>query len=158
MQHKHKAEGQVIRKGKAVYTEIVIKATPEKIWSVLTDFGSYPSWNPFIHSLTGNPIKGKKITAFLQPPHSKGMTFTPIVLQYEAQREFRWLGSLGMPYLFDGEHTFKIVDNHNGTCTFVQYERFRGVLVPMFGKMIDENTVAGFQLMNEAVKMRAEKL
>ena len=39
---------------KEIKTEIVIHATPEKIWKILTDFGNYPQWNPFIVSVTGD--------------------------------------------------------------------------------------------------------
>lgn len=33
---------------KELFTEIEIKATPESVWQLLTDFEKYPEWNPFI--------------------------------------------------------------------------------------------------------------
>ncbi len=37
-----------------IKTEILISASPEKVWAILNDFGNYPNWNPFITSLTGD--------------------------------------------------------------------------------------------------------
>lgn len=42
-------------------TEIIINSTPEKIWTILTDFKNYPNWNPFVTSLTGDFEVGKKL-------------------------------------------------------------------------------------------------
>lgn len=36
---------------KEIKTEIVINASPEKIWAILKDFDKYPAWNPFIKSV-----------------------------------------------------------------------------------------------------------
>jgi uncharacterized protein YndB with AHSA1/START domain len=38
---------------KEIKTEILINASPDKVWAILTDFDNYPSWNPFITSLKG---------------------------------------------------------------------------------------------------------
>lgn len=141
---------------KEIKTSIQIHATPEKVWSVLTGFDQYPRWNPFIKSISGKVEVGNKITARLEPPGGQGMTFKPTVLAYEANKEFRWLGHLLFPGLFDGEHKFELIDNQNGTTTFIQSEKFNGILVPLFRKMLDINTVNGFNLMNQSLKERAE--
>lgn len=151
------AKGEIITNGKLVYTEIRINASAQKIWSVFTDFEKYPEWNPFIKSLKGEPKKDSHIEVMLQPPGKKPMLFKPRVLQIEKERGFRWIGRFILPRLFDGEHTFLITENGDGTCTFVQYERFRGVLVPLLKKMLNTNTRLGFEQMNEALKKRCEK-
>ena len=38
---------------KELHSEIVIDASPERVWDVLTDFASYPQWNPFIRRISG---------------------------------------------------------------------------------------------------------
>lgn len=146
-----------IAMAKEIKTEIIIKASPERVWAILTDFKNYPNWNPFIKSITGNVAVGNKIIARLEPPEAKGMTFKPKVLAFDSNREFRWIGHLLFPGLFDGEHKFELIDNGDGTTTFRQSEKFRGILVPLFKKMLDNNTTNGFNQMNQKLKELAEK-
>lgn len=138
-------------------TQILINATPQKVWQVLTNFSAYPSWNPFIKKLTGDVEVGRRIKARIEPPNAQGMTFKPLVLAYTPNKEFRWKGNFIIPGLFDGEHIFELVDNGNGTTTFTQAESFSGILVPLFKKMIDGPTTQGFEAMNVALKNLAEQ-
>lgn len=141
---------------KEIKTEIIIEATPQKIWTILTDFKNYPNWNPFIKSIIGNVKVGNKINARIEPPNATGMTFKPTILIYDTNKKLSWIGNLFIKGLFDGEHTFEIIDNKNGSCTFIQSEKFNGILVPLFKKMLDVNTIQGFDLMNEKLKELAE--
>ena len=86
---------------KEITTEILIKTTPDKVWNILIDFKNYPNWNPFIKSITGEVAIEKKIVARLEPPEASGMTFKPTILAFETNKEFRWLGHLLFPGLFD---------------------------------------------------------
>ncbi len=139
-----------------IRTSIDINATPAQVWRILMDFENYPTWNTFIKSITGKAEKGARLAAFIEPPGGKGMQFNPKVLAVEPNKEFRWLGHLFIPGLFDGEHIFELTDNGNGTTTFVQRERFGGILVPLFKKMLNDNTRRGFEAMNAALKAKAE--
>lgn len=141
---------------KEISTEIRIHATPDKVWAILTDFENYPNWNPFIKSIKGEVAVGKKIVARLEPPKASGMTFHPKVLAYDKNKEFRWIGHLLIPGLFDGEHHFELIDNGDSTTTFRQSEKFKGILVPFFKNMLENNTKEGFKLMNEKLKVLAE--
>lgn len=142
---------------KEIRTEIRIQATPEQVWSILTNFSNYPQWNPFIKSITGIPLVGQKITARIEPPKAQGMTLTPVVLAYTPNKEFRWKGKLLIKGLFDGEHIFELIDNGDGSTTFIQREQFHGILIPLFNKMLEVNTVNGFHLMNQKLKELAEQ-
>ncbi|MBN2616315.1 MAG: SRPBCC domain-containing protein [Bacteroidales bacterium] len=143
---------------KEINTEIIIRTTPEEVWNILTDFQNYPKWNPFIHSLTGDVAVRNRIKVLLVPPGSKGMTFKPVVLVYEPNKEFRWLGHLLLPGLFDGAHRFEIIDNGDDTVTFRQSEQFSGLLVSWFMKTQSENTKKGFEALNQKIKERAENM
>lgn len=143
---------------KEIRTELVIKASPAIVWSVLTDFAQYPSWNPFIKWIKGEAIEGLKITACIEPPNASGMTFKPLILKVNPQKEFRWVGHLFIRGLFDGEHIFELYENSDGSTTFVQREEFKGLLVGLFTKMLDTNTMQGFEAMNRKLKKRAEAL
>lgn len=138
---------------KEIITEINISASPEKIWNILTDFEKYPLWNPFITSVKGQPSPGNRLTVRIEPPGGAIMTFQPDVLSRIEQKEFRWKGRLFITGLFDGEHVFQILDNNDGTSTFIQKERFTGILVWMINL---SKTREGFELMNERLKTIAE--
>jgi len=140
---------------KEIQTQIEIQASPEKIWNILMDFDHYPEWNPFIKSISGDKKPGSKLTNFIQPPGENGMTFKPVVLINKANQEFRWLGKLWGGGFFNGEHYFILKDLGNNTIQFIHGEKFTGILVGMLGGML-KNTKNGFELMNQALKARAE--
>jgi hypothetical protein len=83
------------------------------------------------------------------------MEFRPTLLSVEPEKGFRWLGHLGVPGIFDGEHTHTLEPMGPGRTRYVQSERFRGVLVPFVGAML-KDTTRGFEEMNRALKARAE--
>lgn len=61
-------------------TSIEVNAPANIVWRVLTDFGKYPQWNPFIRSISGAAKQDAKLKIYLQPPGGSGMTFHPVVL------------------------------------------------------------------------------
>ncbi|MEA4916920.1 SRPBCC domain-containing protein [Proteiniphilum sp.] len=138
---------------KEIKTEILIEASPEKIWAILRDFEEYPNWNPFIVSIKGKLEEGSKIKANIKPPDGKEMIFKPTILTKIDNKELSWLGKVLIDGLFDGEHKFELIDNGNGTVTFIQSEIFRGVFVWLFNPQKTEN---GFNEMNKRLKELAE--
>lgn len=140
---------------KTIHTDIEIEASPERIWEVLSDFGSYPDWNPFIVSIKGEPKAGTKLEVVMQPKGKKAQTFKPEVTQAEPGRVFEWLGHLGVKGIFDGRHHFGLEPTDSGT-RFTQKEDFTGGLVWLVMKMVGESTEGGFHAMNRALKERAE--
>ncbi len=143
---------------KQITTSILIHATPKQVWAVFTDFKSYPQWNPFVRSINGAIQTGQKLTVQLQSSPTSVITMKPRLLVFEANCELRWMGHLLFTGLFDGEHKFELVDNGNGTTTFIQSEKFNGILVPLFKKMLDGNTTNGFKAFNQKLKERVERV
>lgn len=141
---------------KEVRTEIHINTTPEKAWQVLTNFENYPNWNPFIKSISGEKVVGGKLAIEITPPNRKLMKFKPKVLIFNINKELKWLGTGPIKGLFDGEHSFKIVAQENGTVKFEHGEMFRGILVGLMPKVLND-TKLGFEQMNEAFKIECEK-
>ena len=140
-----------------IKTEVVIKASTEKVWSVLMDHANYPKWNPFIKQISGSTKEGEYLSATLKSGDNKPMKFKPIVLTNSLNKEFRWKGKLFINGLFDGEHYFlleKIDDNHT---RFIQGENFTGLLSGLLFKMIGKDTESGFNDMNLALKKVVEE-
>jgi hypothetical protein len=135
-------------------TEILIQAPPQRVWSVLTDFAAYSQWNPFIVSITGRAEWGARLMVRIQAGGEQHV-FKPVVLQATAATQLRWLGRVGFPGVFDGEHGFELRAEGDGT-RLLQTESFQGFLVPLLWRKVEPMTRAGFEAMNQALKARAE--
>lgn len=138
-----------------VRTQIDIAAPVGRIWDVLTDFPAHEEWNPFVRSIEGVASKDQGLRVSIQPPGGKKMSFKPKVLVADSQKELRWMGSLFVRGLLDGEHYFQLIPNASGA-TLIHGERFSGLLVPLLRSSLDSGTRAGFVAMNEALKARCE--
>jgi hypothetical protein len=138
-----------------IETSIDIDAPARRVWFILTDFRSYPAWNPFIIAAEGEPVAGARLKITVAPPGRKPMTFRPVVQVAARERELRWLGKLFLPGLFDGEHAFRL-EQRREACRFHHAERFSGLLLDRFGDELFEATLQGFDAMNAALKARAE--
>lgn len=139
-----------------INTSIHIDASAATVWSILMDFKSYPEWNPFVVEISGESKLNSQLSIRLEQPESKAMKFKPRVIKIEPKKEFRWLGKMVAPGIFDGEHIFEIEELGADSVKFIQRERFKGILVPVFWKQLNSKTRASFKAMNIALKKRAE--
>ncbi len=140
---------------KEIKTEIIINAEIEKVWRILVNFEKYHEWNPYIKSISGNKKVGEQLLVNIHPPGGNETTIKTLILKFEENKEFRWLGKLLFNGLFDGKHYFKLSTN-NGMTTLMHGEEFSGLLLNLFGNNLDK-TQSGFKLMNEAIKKECEK-
>ncbi len=140
---------------KELRTEIEIRASPEKVWQILTDLDKYPEWNPFIHHAFGDAKAGEKVDITFHSG-SKDMTLHCKVVKVEPNKEFCWKYHVALPGLFNGEHHFIIEPVDANRVRFVDREVFNGLLVPLQAKDIDTNSRHGFEQMDKALKARAE--
>jgi len=139
-----------------IKTTIDIAASPETVWRVLTDFPSYPKWNPFIRTVQGNPVPGQRLKISMRLPHGRSHKFSARVVKAIPATELRWRGKMFIAGLFDGEHAFIIVPNGLKGVRFIQREHFSGLLAPLILPFIGAKTHKGFDLMNLALKKVAE--
>lgn len=142
--------------GYALRTEIEIAAPADRVWSVLTDFSAYPSWNPFVVSIAGDLVPAARLKVQLKAPSGPAMKIEPRVTKVDPGTRFAWRGRLPIPGLFAGEHQFEVTPLGPNKVRLVQSEQFSGMLVPLLKRMLDGSTRRGFEAMNEAVKARAE--
>ncbi len=114
-----------------------IAAAPERVWALLTDAASYPTWNPTVVRIDGTIAVGQKIklVSTLDP----GRTFTLKVAELEAPRRMVW--SSGMPLgLFTGRRTFTLTPRADGGTDFGMEEVFSGPMAPMITRAIPDMT------------------
>lgn len=109
----------------------VATADADTAWDVIADLENHPTWNPHTAELRGEPVVGSRL---FNRTHSGGteLTFQPVVLVATPGSQLRWRGSLGVRWLADGEHYYRIDPGPTpGQVTVTQGEVFRGILVTL---------------------------
>ena len=134
-----------------ISTNIIINAPVAEVWTEFIHFEKYPEWNPFVKSIEGELIVGKKFKAKID-----SMSFSPVLKSNIPEKSFSWKGKLLFPGIFDGHHSFECIENEDGTTLFVQEEQFFGILVPFLRKKLNTEIINGFNAMNRALKDRVE--
>ncbi|GAC1362613.1 MAG: SRPBCC domain-containing protein [Herpetosiphon sp.] len=129
-----------------------IAATPEVVWSILTNATAYPEWDPSAERIEGRIALGEKIKAFTKL--SPGRAFPVTVSEFEVGRKMVWSGGLPLG-LFRGVRTFTLNPDGNGTTEFSIREVFSGPLLPVFGRSLPDMT-AVFEQFVAGLKRRAE--
>ncbi|MEH6345383.1 MAG: SRPBCC domain-containing protein [Bermanella sp.] len=148
-----------------ILSSIEIQASPESVWQVLTKFSDYPNWSQFIETISWEKLQtaqalsvGQQLQIRVVPPNEDGMDFTPVVLVFNESTQLRWKGNIaGMSFLFSGEHYFKLERTAQNHTRLIHGEVFNGWLLPLLWSSILENTPAGFEAFNLALKTRVEK-
>lgn len=142
---------------KEILTRITIPAEPRQVWAALADFASYPTWNPFIVRIEGRCELGARLRIALRQPSGKLYTFMPTVTACEPQRLLQWKGALaGMPWLFNGVHSFELRPVPGGSTELVHQEAFAGFLSSPVLASIRGDTERGFEAMNLALRGRVQ--
>jgi uncharacterized protein YndB with AHSA1/START domain len=92
-----------------------IRATPERIWAILTDAARYPAWNPTVTSIDGRIAPGERIAVHMKL--NPGRAFRVAVAEFVPPSRMVWRG--GMPLgLFTGERVFALTPSPSGTVDF----------------------------------------
>jgi hypothetical protein len=128
----------------------------QTVWAELCAVTEYAEWNPFITRVEGALVAGSRLEVRIAPPGGRAMTFRPTVTTVEEGTRLEWLGRLILPGVFDGRHSFQLEALESGATRLTQAEEFTGLLSPFIGTML-ERTRTGFEAMNEALRLRAER-
>lgn len=140
---------------KSLHAVVDVDAPAERVWRIVSDFGSYPEWNPFIVRAAGELRVGERLDITIAAPGMRPVSFRPHVLEVEPGHLVRWKGAFKLPGLFDGRHALIVDPLDGGRSRFTTHEDVTGVLLPFAGKVMTASQ-QGFELMAQAVKERAE--
>jgi len=140
---------------KRVESEIEVSASPEQVWSVLTDFRKWPQWNRVMPGLEGELVEGGRVELKLAVPGRRTSWQKPRLVRVAENRELRWHDQVLHPKVFVSEHWFELEPTPNG-CRVRHGERFAGWLTVFMGKKTLEKTARIFALMNRDLKQRVE--
>jgi len=140
---------------KEVHTEIVINASPHRVWEVFTDLSRFRDWNPFIKEAEGELKTGSQLRMVLQPPDGRRMEFHPKVLSVVSDKEVSWQGHI--PGVFTGEHHFSLEAIGEDKTRFRQRSKFTGLATRFIGNSFVEGGRRGFEAMEQALKSQVEQ-
>jgi hypothetical protein len=141
---------------KRIETVVEIAAPASVVWRELSAVAAYASWNPFITRFEGEVRAGTQVEVRIEPPGGRPMTFQPTITDVQDGTRLEWLGKLVVPGVFDGRHSFHVEHIAPDRSRLTQVEEFSGALVPFMPKTL-EKTRQGFDAMNEALRLRAER-
>ena len=113
-------------------TAVIIQAPQQVVWEHVTDFGTYPDWNPFVLKASA---------------------------QYEVRKTIRfiWKGHFVAPFLFTVRHTFKFEAISDTQTRFSQIHENSGLLIPFLAwRGIYWVSHQGYLDFDQALKARCE--
>lgn len=141
---------------RTVRAEIEIAATPERVWSELSDLETFPDWNPFIRSAEGELRTGRRLRLRLLLG-GRVIPLRPRITRVDPPRELRWRAVPGVRGLFDTERCFRIEPTARGV-RFVQSEVNTGLLTGLVYRFteFERHVREGYGRLNRALKARAE--
>lgn len=141
-----------------IVTTIDIEASAETVWNLLTDLEQYKEWNPFIRESHGEARLGCRLTCRPEVIEGRIQTFHPLVTSVEKPKVFAWTGTIGFPWIAEGEHIFELIPLAENRVRHIHRMEYRGLLSPIMGAgPISGKTRLGFIRMNEALKKMAEE-
>lgn len=139
-----------------VSATISIHASPDRVWSILTDFSAYPGWNPYIYPVKGEAKAGTQLELTLHGSTSP-VTFQATVRTAEPPHELSWEGRVIGVAVFDRLQTFTIEEEGPEQVRLTARERFKGLLLPLEGGLPDD-AKQGLEMMLHALRAEAEML
>jgi hypothetical protein len=139
-----------------IYTDIIIDASSEQVWSVLKDTKSYKNWAIFLSDIQGELKDGNKITAKFQlNPSKEKYNSIDHTIQVEEGKSFYWAekGPMG---ICDNHH-FIIESIGKNASKFIQKDELTKGATFLLGGYLSKIYVKGYQDFNRALKQEVEQ-
>jgi hypothetical protein len=131
--------------------KINIKASPERIWEILTDASRWLEWNTTINRIEGKIAPGEKVTVYSKV--SPGRAFPLRVSEFNPSKRMVW--SDGSPIFFRGERSYNLNLQGDGSVNFEMREVFTGLMAGLITRTIPD-LQPSFLEFAAALKNRAE--
>ena len=134
-------------------TQRILPYSPERVWSVLTDFEHYSDWNPLNVSAAGKAELGARVPMTFINPGRPGTTInqTVTVVAIDRPRRLAWRGHI--PVLFTGVHFFELEPTQGGT--ELHHGEVLSGLVPLtWTRERMAKQTAAYERMNDALEQR----
>lgn len=131
MSYSGSSNGTAVNSKGTFHTEcavaIVIQASADKVWAILTDASQYTAWNSTIISLSGEIALGDKIQ--LKSTASPDRIFNLKISTLDRPHKMIWED--GFAPMFKGIRTYTLTARAGDSTEFVMRETIRGLMLPM---------------------------
>lgn len=130
--------------------EIVINASINKVWRILTDIDNWPNWNTDISNAKLNGRLTPKTTFDWK---AGGVKIHSTLHTVESVKNFGWTGKALGAFAI---HNWTLTETNGQTNVFVE-ESMQGILVGLFKRSFSKNLENGMQKWLDFLKQKCEK-
>ena len=137
-------------------TEIVIKASREQVWLILSDFDNYHLWNPFCSKLETTKVIGDPVVMTVHmTTGKKPIIQTEILSDFDPPYAAGW--KLNWWFLLKTHRLQTLTEIDEQTTRYYTYDKFWGLLTPLVIFLYGNKIQAGFENTAHALKKYAEQ-
>jgi len=137
---------------KTFHAEITIDATPEEVWSVLTDVSNYAAWNPLLVPISGEIREGAEVEYRMTQPDGTQSVMKSRVGKVVALKELHQ--HAGITGILTAHHSYRLEPTQGGT-RLIQHEVDNGVAMLFWDSSWVQPT---YEEVNQALKRHVEGL
>lgn len=137
---------------KSVQTEVVIEASPEAVWQVLTDVEQYKEWNPVFEYKDGQLNQGNKVVYKVTEAENKSAVMSAKVIKLTPNKVLNQTGGLWGVITFD--HTYTLTEVEQGTKVTI-HEYYSGIYVNFWNEKL---IAKQYKILAQALKTRVNEL
>ena len=137
---------------KSVQTEVVIEASPEAVWQVLTDVEQYKEWNPVFEYKEGQLKQGNKVVYKVTEAENKTAVMSAKVIKLVPNKVLNQTG--GLPGVITFDHTYTLTKVEQGTKVTI-HEKYRGIYVNFWSEKL---IAKQYKILAQVLKIRVNKL
>ena len=138
-------------------SEIEISASADVVWEVLTNFGGYGEWNPYIVEAAGELKEGAVITTTINFPGSRERTFKRRITKLVVGEELCWSWTSFMRAVAQSEQYFRLQPVSDTRLRLTVGENLSGLLAPREPAQLSQIS-QGLTLMTQAIKRRSDSV
>jgi hypothetical protein len=138
-----------------IKTQILINASKERVWDVLTDIDAWGLWNPFIPGISGGLGPGDPIRLSVKALRGFTIDLSARISRVEPYHYLSWSGP-DIPFIFGNEHFFEINPAGPSKTLFIHGEIFSGLVGFFMHAVIKVGFSGLYHAMDTALKRRVE--
>jgi len=138
-------------------SEIEISASADVVWEVLTNFGGYGEWNPYIVEAAGELKQGAVVTTTINFPGSRERTFKRRITKLVVREELCWTWTPLMRAVAQSEQYFRLQPVSDTRLRLTVGENLSGLLAPREPAQLSQIS-QGLTLMTQAIKRRSDSV